>query len=616
MSLRDYKFSPLLPYRMLRTGYSVHGTRYNMPNFDMSWFSDQNEKRIWQQQVSYAQLRQNNDRMGFQFWATSNVDTATLYLYRCDGTLIKTNELFKLQDGNVNLIVTEGSGNSLMSYNVFDYTNNLYWNGIEEGKYYLYLNCHEETFDDYFISEPIYIKAKHEGSILIEYSHPQNKDYLIFEQTKKKLSKRITGDVLNFQPLVERTVFLDNGFDVTPLRGDAYRGWTLYAGGNGGLLPDYELDSLNYIFTCKGIKIENKSYTPAESASFKKTENNEYPLYSASIDLSEPKRKTAYSVFTGDLTMFIFSSVYPFVVYRIAIGENDVFDFYYPQPAYIQDEPALDTYISTLNTALVTQGLDGTFYHDGSALYYTLAPGETYTQTDNKVLNKYFVVNHTTTASSQNLQFYLGLKGTQNGGVSYFAEVFPSSESVLNFGSISGNTLSSLTHSYAVPSAGSYSHYIFHDNTMYWMEMSGDYITGFSGDSPNQLETFILKNSPKITQFPMINILQGSADSLRNLVLRDCITLAVCRYYFRNTATPKKAFSKLNAIQVTGNLLTSSELDNFYIDMWKTYGDWLLPFPTGGIANTSGQLTGDAPTSASLSQRTSLTNVKFWFLNL
>lgn len=610
MSLRDYKFSPLLPYRMLPDGYSVAGTRFNSPNFDLSWFSEQNQNRPWQQQIQYAQLRQNNDRMSFQFWATSNVDTATLYLYKCDGTEVKNNQIFKLQDGNVNFIVNENG----LSYNIFTYTNNLYWNSLEEGYYYLYLNCHEETFDDYFISEPIYIKQKHDGSILIEYSNNENKDYLIFEQTKQKFSKRIIGDVLDFQPLVERTVFLDNGYNVTQLRGDAYRGWTLYAGGNGELISDYEIDSLNYIFTLSGIKIENKGYTAADGSSFKKTENANYPLYSAAIELREPIRKAPYSHYKGDLMMFIFASVYPFVVYQLSFGENDVFDFYYGQPVYIYDLVSLNLYINTLNAALVQQGLDGTFYQDGSALYYTLGNGEFYTQTDNVVLNKYFIVVHTTTATSQNLAYYLNIQGTQIGTASYFAEVFADTASVINYGAISGATTSQATHNYAVPSAGTYSHYIFHDNTMYGMEMSGDYITGFNGDSPTQLNAFSLKNSPKITSFPMINILQSSADSLVTLLLRDCITLAAIRYYYRSTATPKKAFSKLRFIDCRGNLMTSSNIDNFYIDMWSTYGMALLPFPIQGIANTSGQLTGGTPTGTSLSQRTSLINVKQWAL--
>lgn len=609
MSLRQYKFSPLLPYKMVPIDYGIVGTRYNSPDFDRTWFSEQNVVRGWQEQVEYAQLRQTNDRMSFQFWSTSNVSDATLYLYNCSSEIVKTDVLSKLQNGLVNFSVTEDG----YTYNVWTFTNNLYWNGLDEGNYYIYINCHNVTFDDYFISEPIYVKEKHEGSGLLEYSHDENKDYIIFEQTNQKFSKRIIGDVLDFTPLVERTVFLDNGYDTTQLRANAYRGWTLYAGGNGSLIPDYEIDILNYVFTLKGIKWEKKGYTPADGAAFKKTDNPNYPMYSAAIELREPKRKVAYTLLKGDLLMFDYGGIYPFSPVQMLIGSDDVFDFVYKVAGYIFDDTSRDAYVTTLNSQAVLQGIDGIFSVDGTKIIYTLGNAETYTQTDNVVLDKFTIVTHTTTAISQNLNFYSKLNGALS-GLSYFSLVYADAAAVLNYGVLANFESTEFTHSFAVTVTGTSAHYIFHDNTISNIELKGDYLTAVSGTTPSLMQSFSLTDSPKITSFSMIESLQNSCDSLLVLHIKNNVILTALRYYYRSTATPKKVFSKLIALDCIGNNMSSTNLDNFYIDMWNSYGTDIVGIPLNGISNTTGQLTSAHPTATSAAQRLSLSTTKGWIL--
>src|SRR5690606_16542362 len=85
-----------------------------------------------------------------------------------------------------------------------------FWADVPEGVYY---RTFEVTFDNanlekaFFITEPIHIKQKHEGTVLQQYSNSWNKDNVMFEQNSQLLEMRVHGEVMDYQALVDRYVF-------------------------------------------------------------------------------------------------------------------------------------------------------------------------------------------------------------------------------------------------------------------------------------------------------------------------------------------------------------------------------------------------------------------------
>jgi hypothetical protein len=602
----DTYIHPANPIKFIPTGYAPTD-RYNTVPMDRDWFAD----RIlsWQQKVDYAQPVQLKDRLSLQFWASPGT-TITLYLYKCDGTLIENTEDFTL-------ITTPSEIDFNGSiYNAYKFIDNDYWSLLDEGRYYLYawFQASDPDNDKYYISEPIELKEKHEGSVLLAYGRPDNISGLISEQTRQRFEKRIFGAFMPTEHGVERVSFLDNGYNTTQLHAVSYRKKVFMIGGDGGQFPDYELDCLMHVYDFPMVKHDNVPHVAAEGAALILGTHDRFPLYTASIELRESDNEAAYTNRTGTLRLATFT--YPVVVMYSEVGiENGIMDFFYLPADYLEDDTAAAAYASDLNAEAINQGLTGTFSMDGDELIYTLGDNETYNYAYSKVLTKFMTVTHTPTGSGQGLNFITRLTGA-NTGVSSFAKIDPdlSVEVAASIGATEYVHISNWNS----PSAGSFTSYIFHDDTMASIGISGDYLTNTGGDTPVLMTTFGLFNSPIITSYNMYQALEQSKYSLQTIVIKDNITLnGLAQYYYSPSAGVYVNLNAAKYFDFRGNNMTNTKLNelyNNYAGITNSAHSHGLITVFGGIINTSGQLTGHTPTGASTTSRSILVNTYNWIV--
>lgn len=587
---------PSNPIHFVPTDYEPT-ERYNTLPLDKDWFS--NRILSWQQKVDYAQPVQTKDRLSLQFWATPTA-LVFIQLYTCAGTLIDTWFLDPLETPN-NIDFNGGV------YDAYDFVDNQFWvpvmESTGEGRYYLYASMTitdgDTNYTKNYISEPIELKAFHENSVLLAYARPDNIGGLISQQIRKRFEKRIFGAFMPTEHGVERVSFLDNGYNTTQLQAVSFRKKTFMHGGNGGQFPDYELDCLMHVYDFPMVKIDNVPHTAADGAALALETHENYPLYVASIELRESNNDAAYTNTTGTLIMMV-NTGYPFVVMQSEVGiYNGIMDFFYNIAYYVTDLTSFQAYASVLNVQAGIQGIEGTFSATGSGLYYTLGDGENYSYAESDQLTQYMSITHITTGASQNINFDTGIYGSDNG--SFFAQIRPDLV-IENYGIATMSSPNNFTSNYTPATAGTYVTYLFHDNTTRLLGFEGDYLSSFGGVSPAQLDTFSLKNSPRITSFNLYSVLQNSQNTLDTIQIINNITLSsITNYYFSAGVGDYHALSNVAMMSFGGNAMTTTTLNNLYNNIGgltnSAYtGGVLIKY--GVIMSTAGQTTTQQPSSS------------------
>jgi hypothetical protein len=593
--IRRIIIPPVNEHKFVTYDDIIEGTRYNQHQFDRAWLSEQ--VRDWQDKRDYAQKKQFKDKCSVQISALPD-SVVSLILYKCDHTVFDTYPMQVVEMGNADPMPVFVDD---IEYNAYWYFNAKFWQNVllTEGRYYFVIEIVSGSDTDRIISEPIELKEKHPNTVLHEYTNRSNKDLCIFEQTGQKFSLRVSGDVLNLQPKVERISFLDHRQNTTELSAVNYRGWTVYAGTRGGGIPDYEFDILNYAWGLTSKRVEGKGYTVPDGGEWVKDDGQGSILTSGSIDVREANIDDAYRIIKGSFTV-IPSTPYPWVNMFVSIGKDGIKDFYYPSPTYITNDATRDQFIDDLSAAAVAQGLDGEFSLVGSNIDYELGPNETYDQSSAPILTKFIQINSITTGSSQNLNLYIGMRAGLNGGKSPYAFI-NASGSLVQGEYFSGNSIYPITSGHVAGAAGTYSSYLFHDDTLSLLEISGDYLRSFTGGKfPELLKSFKLFNSPRIIEFFIFTSLMHCANSLEVLNINNNITLANIQKYSDYTVGTiyGNSMKKLNIILLRQNNQTSTNLNAMYNSMKNA----MLQIPAqftvfNGIMDTSLQISGAQPTN-------------------
>lgn len=586
---------PANPIKFVPTGYEPTD-RYNTMPLDKDWFSNRLKSYNWMQVVDYAQPVQSKDRLSLQFWATPTTNVI-MNLYRCTGELVDTFVFNVLPTPN-NIEFNGGI------YNAYDFVDNTFWDGLAEGRYYLYLfftiTDGIENYEKNYISEPIDVKAKHEGSLLLAYARPDNIGGLISQQNRKRFEKRIFAAFMPTEHGVERVSFLDNGYDTTQLQAVSFRKKTLMHGGNGGQFPDYELDCLMHVYDFPMVKVDGISHTVADGAALSLETHDNYPLYVASIELRESNNDDSYKNTTGKLIMMV-NTGYPFVVMQSEVGiYNGIMDFFYSVAFYVTDIDSFEDYADVLNAQALIQGLDGTFSADANGLFYTLGDGETFSYAQSEQLTQFITINHTTIGASNDLNLDTSIFGQDSG--SFFAQIKPDF-GIENYGIATYTSPNNFTSHYVPTIAGNYTTRLFHDNTMRALSLEGDYLMSVGGNTPAQLESFILRNSPRITTFNLYGALSNSQNTLSNIQIINNIALtSITNYYFSAGIGDYHSLGQVIVMNFGGNAMTTATLNNLYNN--------IAGFPSsaasnglitkyGVIMSTAGQTTGQQPNGSS-----------------
>lgn len=601
--------SPLNPIRFVQQDV-ITPDKYSTPQFDDEWFS--NLIYSWQKKATYAQKMQFGDDLNLQIWTSSDA-AAALKVYNCKGELVATkafvlNPLIPPLDLNGTFVYTY-----VQEYKAYDF-----FEGLSEPEG-IYCFAIEVTFDDTttikFISEPVWAKATHEETILVEYRNTYNKDSIVFEQTNLVLGLRVEGSVLEFTPTANRVVFEDQGYDTVQLSATATRQWKAYFGSGQKQIPDYMVDKLNHIFACDSIKIEGHGYSQTDKSTLDIERDITYPLSMASILLGERNNVANYQFSSGDLVVMDNIPGGDFVLFGLTIGLDGFPAFNLDAPKFVQIAVIAST-ITQLNTMASNQGLIGSFVHVNNTLVYRLGAGEEYDESSVKILDKrmmIYVAPQTGTTSSVKIGI-LGQFTTQNSPFAYVGSN-GFTDQLLWFGVSVTNYDQYNTLTVNTPAGQSHPTYLYHDGTLQSLSIESANCNNIAGEYPDNLAMINVYNSGLFTGFTFpVNTYK----TLQQVNVIGCSNLISSGTL--DGIGVGQQWEKLWFIRFSGCKISSANVDAFFNSTVS-----VLPLPPGqtgylkvkfGTIDLSGQTPSAPPTSASADARAALTNGTNYSWNL
>jgi len=194
---------------------------------------------------------------------------------------------FKIRDCRTNAVIdTLLFAQILESENepgLFIYEVSVPLNLYEEGCYYVELNFGGGIF--ILRSGDLNFAELHEGTLLAEYQHFENREDLYFE-TGFFPSVRIPATNRFDKPSQKATVYEDQILNLSALRSVKYRLWNLVIGGSFGI-PDYFADMIGGIIGNSDFRIDGKSFTVADGEEMEPNGLDLYPMRGWAVKLRE-----------------------------------------------------------------------------------------------------------------------------------------------------------------------------------------------------------------------------------------------------------------------------------------------------------------------------------------
>lgn len=362
-------FSPLNTFRFIPNTSQINN-RTNTNNNDFVQFAKQ--RLNWQDKLCYSQKIQSSDILSV--------------IIEVDGYILGTMpynsriELVNEQGTVVKQIALQQFTASDTFFTAFD---NGFFSDIPEGYYFLRLVLWRieypiiNVFDEY-VSEPLYVKDKHEGTVLLKYSNYFNIlsmpfEFLPLRNYVNGIYFRVDGAIIEFVPQVERAVFSDQNMNSVPLKSMASRQYRFYVGGNGEIVPEWVIDKINQIFTCSDVTIDNTFYTVNDNSQLELETALAKGKYGASIVLTQGNQQDVYT-FNSDsadiqiLDLSQFS--YPYLVENIYMNSTipNYLPFEMGMPICLTNTTGRTILLNYLNSILGNWG--GQFVLQGDVIIY------------------------------------------------------------------------------------------------------------------------------------------------------------------------------------------------------------------------------------------------------
>lgn len=605
------KISPLNGIRFVPMDITVPAI-YNSPDFDKEWFYE--AIKPWQTKVRYTQKVQSSDPFRMQLWTNAD-NNKTLTVLNCSGASVVSKN-FAL---NPMAPTVSDSG---IAYSVYDVIDNGMWNDIltSDGSavYYILIQLQNVGGSEKlsFISEPIYLKEKHENTLFIEYQNSYNKDSIVFEQTNLVLGMRVEGSVTEFMPTVNRTVFEDQGYNKVQLSGTATRQWKAIFGADTSAIPDYMTDKLNHIFACDRLRIDGTNYSQIDGSALEIDREDVYPLVSASIVLGEPDNMKNSQYSGGALTV-IEDMNFPFCLFKFSLGEGDMPSYIIPQPIEFTVNNTTG-YLNYLNSSALDQGLSGTFSKVGNSLIYTLGSGEYFNTAITQILTDPILVNCTNfqdlTANTSSITFKLGSQApiaATNIPYALFGNNDIVSEK-LAYGYITSTELPGSEKQFDIttnfpPSSSNVVVRIYTTPDINTLWITGARVHDIT-QWPDKIREVVILGSHEIESFSIYPTMSPYRETLFNFSIVDCPNLTDFGVMSPNSTTIQGICLNLKHIYCwNGTALTSANVDKFInsVILAVYYSGYNV---SGSDFKFSGQNPTAPPTSASQSARNYIVN--------
>lgn len=288
---------PMLnPVAFYEKGFT-NDARYNYPHPDD--YLNREQSQSWHFTREYFQKWQTSDTIKIQVLASISPVVANLKRWNVDGVPVST------VSGLVMTTTLVSPG-----FDVYEVTIPL--TGLSEDTYYLELVVGSGGSAKTFISEPMYIKAKHEGTMLFEYTNDRNDYDVIFKRIISgqvdylEYSLRTEAYIDDFAPMNQSMLYKDHSFNSRILKAFSFRQFKLYLGDAVGV-ADWVADRVNRIFDCATVTIDGKAFTRVESNRLEPQRSKPYQHAAWTMDIVEAKNRKSKrwepAAGTGGLTV-------------------------------------------------------------------------------------------------------------------------------------------------------------------------------------------------------------------------------------------------------------------------------------------------------------------------
>jgi hypothetical protein len=165
---------------------------------------------------------------------------------------------------------------------------------VPEGEYYVYIYAPFVTGSNFelFYSEPINIKATHEGTVLLKYTNDGN-DFDVFFYRNHSYNSfrvfqyRVDGGFRSegWQPGSVDNIFIDQTHSPVLLSSTPFEVRRLTFGNNTGL-PNYQAGIINRILSCSSVWVDGVLYCKAEGAKMEQIKiAANHPLFAWTVDV-------------------------------------------------------------------------------------------------------------------------------------------------------------------------------------------------------------------------------------------------------------------------------------------------------------------------------------------
>jgi len=261
----------LSPFQWTKEGYSnpvIYNTKYRDDWQYNDAIGNFYEKR------KYLQPWEKTDIIPFQ--GLSNYAPHQLELYDCLGNQI---DVFAL---TYQISSIEGTGQKV-------YVANIALNGYDEGVYQFKIKSGSPVLETY-VTNFFHLKQKHENTYLFEVTHDENDFDTVFENGLV-CKLRVHGELREFQPGADRTIFIDQPRNIVQLSGKMFSTEKLIIGDSLGV-PDFIIEKINALFLCRNVLIDSKQYVGSEGARFEAKREDLYPMTGWAFEVRPAKVST------------------------------------------------------------------------------------------------------------------------------------------------------------------------------------------------------------------------------------------------------------------------------------------------------------------------------------
>lgn len=461
--------------------------------------------------------------------------------------------------------------------------------------------------NDYYASEPLWLREKHPNTVQVMYTNNTNDYDTIFEQIQPVFKMRVPSMGLSLRMGGEYTVFENQAKELSKLSAKSYRSFNWEIGGTTGV-PDYIADSISHALNCDYVSIDGRAYHKDDGAELETAGEDNATLQFYNILLREADHQSSYTYGARDVLLWQRPVTgFPYAMFEVHMTNGML--HIYSGVRLLDDEAGELALIDSWQARRAEWGLRGDFVQEADgAYYYRMAEGENFWAIPPVMYPKVlrFQVYVSTTPGGA-----VGFSYTFKGGSHVFAPTVAGVQAA-QYQTDTGNNAKQVSCRYTMVPGGYQAPRIFHNDDMKSFSYAGapytHEVTEISGVSPSGLQYFEISWGNFYNTVPLdLEFLRPCSYGLRDLLLRSSNVRAIKSGWGRpGLPMLARPYSWLRNISLEGGSMNSTAVDSFINDVANG-----IMMQGAGTLNVRTAARNNPPTSASSASR-NLLRSKGW----